>query len=326
MIPKICQTLAFPVCVKEQKCPDGTVPVVSICCITYNHEDFIRECLEGFIAQETTFPIEILIHDDASTDNTVHIVREYEARYPDIVKPIYQSENQYSKGIKINLTYNFPRVRGKYIAVCEGDDYWISKDKLELQVKALEKNADCDICFHPALMKNYNINGDEHVICRHSDAEKIISVEDVIVGGGEFCPTASLLFRKKVIDDIPEWCHEAPVGDYYLQVIASMRGGALYLDRVLSVYRIGSDGAWSNRNNDKYKLIEFNAMTIRALNMANIWSSKRYEPEFEYRIKICVDRLDKIIQRNNASSRTSGNKNNKILAFLSSIKKSILKQ
>ena len=99
-------------------------PLVSICCITYNHAPYIRQCLDGFMMQQTNFTFEVLIHDDASTDGTADIIREYESKYPDIIKPIYQTENQYSKGVKVSATFNFPRAKGKYIAMCEGDDYW----------------------------------------------------------------------------------------------------------------------------------------------------------------------------------------------------------
>ena len=113
-------------------------PLVSICSITYNHEPYIRQCLDGFMMQKTNFPFEVIIHDDASTDKTADIIREYEAKYPDIVKPIYQKENQYSKGVEICGTYVYPKARGKYIAVCEGDDYWTDPYKLQKQVDFLE--------------------------------------------------------------------------------------------------------------------------------------------------------------------------------------------
>ncbi|MFK2352270.1 glycosyltransferase family 2 protein [Bacteroides fragilis] len=106
-------------------------PLVSICCITYNHVAHISQCLDGFLMQKTTFIFEILIHDDASTDGTADIIRKYVAKYPHLIKPVYQVENQYSKGVKIMSTYNYSRARGKYIALCEGDDYWI--DPLKLQ-------------------------------------------------------------------------------------------------------------------------------------------------------------------------------------------------
>jgi len=115
---------------------------VSICCITYNHEFFIRDAIRGFINQKTSFPFEILIHDDASTDGTAEIIKLYEEKYPDIIKPIYQKENQYSQGRNISLVYQFPRARGKYIALCEGDDYWTDPYKLQKQVDFLEANTE----------------------------------------------------------------------------------------------------------------------------------------------------------------------------------------
>ena len=105
-------------------------PLVSICCITYNHEKFIKDAIEGFLMQKTDFPIEILIHDDASTDGTTEIIKKYEKEYPDLIHAVYQTENQYSQGKKV-----FPilanQASGKYIALCEGDDYWT--DPLKLQ-------------------------------------------------------------------------------------------------------------------------------------------------------------------------------------------------
>ena len=117
-------------------------PLVSIICLTYNQAQYIRKTLEGFVMQKTNFPIEILIHDDASTDETADIIREYENKYPQIIKPIYQQENQYSKKVAIGATYIYPKVKGKYIALCEGDDYWIDPLKLQKQVDFLESHLD----------------------------------------------------------------------------------------------------------------------------------------------------------------------------------------
>lgn len=129
--------------------------IISICCLTYNHEKFIRQCLDGFLMQKTTYNFEILIHDDASTDSTPSIIREYEQQYPDIVKPIYQKENQYQKGIANTPVYQFPRVRSKYIALCEGDDYWTDEYKLQKQIDFLESHPDYSLCSHR--FKIYNI-------------------------------------------------------------------------------------------------------------------------------------------------------------------------
>ena len=135
---------------------------VSICCITYNHEKYISECLDGFIKQKTDFTFEVLIHDDASTDKTATIIREYEAKHPDIIKPIYQTENQFSKGVSVSNVYNFPRVKGKYIAMCEGDDYWTDPLKLQKQVDYLEMNKNCSLVF-----TNYSIAYDNNEVVKN---------------------------------------------------------------------------------------------------------------------------------------------------------------
>ena len=124
-------------------------PLVSICCITYNHAQFIRKCLDGFLMQQTDFPIEILIHDDCSTDGTTEIIREYEAKYPELIFPLYEEENQYQHGKAAEIDfYNYRRARGKYIAYCEGDDYWTDPLKLQKQVNFMEANPEYSVCFH----------------------------------------------------------------------------------------------------------------------------------------------------------------------------------
>lgn len=114
--------------------------LVSIQCCTYNQDKYISDALDGFLLQKTTFPFEVIVHDDASTDRTADIIREYEKKYPDIIKPIYEKENQYSKhdGSLSKIVQNASK--GKYIAFCEGDDYWIDENKLQMQVDFLEKN------------------------------------------------------------------------------------------------------------------------------------------------------------------------------------------
>jgi glycosyltransferase involved in cell wall biosynthesis len=125
-------------------------PLVSICCLTFNHEAFVRQCLDGFLMQKTDFDIEILVHDDASTDNTQSILREYESKYPDKIFPLYETENKYSNGYKgrMDIVFNYARARGKYIASCEGDDYWTDPQKLQKQVDFMESHPDYSVCFH----------------------------------------------------------------------------------------------------------------------------------------------------------------------------------
>ena len=129
-------------------------PMVSICCAAYNHAPYIAQALESFLAQEAPFSIEILVHDDASTDGTQEILREYARRYPDVVKPLFETENQYSKGVAIDPTFNYPRARGKYIALCEGDDLWSDPHKLRRQVDYMEAHPDCTFCFTNGLIRD----------------------------------------------------------------------------------------------------------------------------------------------------------------------------
>ena len=121
---------------------------VSIVCLSYNNEKYIGQMLDSLICQRTTFNYEILIHDDASTDNTQQIIGRYAKAYPKLIKPILQTENQYSKGVSPNMTFNYPRVKGKYVAFCEGDDYWANPNKLQSQFEIMETNPKCSICVH----------------------------------------------------------------------------------------------------------------------------------------------------------------------------------
>lgn len=131
----------------ENKCK--LQPLVSIRCLCYNHENYIRDALEGIVNQKTNFPFEAIVHDDASTDTSATIIREYAEKYPNIIKPIYQTENQYSKkdGSIGRIMHKY--CIGKYIAICEGDDYWTDPYKLQRQVDYMETNPDCTMTFHP---------------------------------------------------------------------------------------------------------------------------------------------------------------------------------
>ena len=219
--------------------------MVSIICNTYNHQNYIKDALESFINQKTDFKFEVLIHDDASTDNTPYIIREYEKKYPDIIKPIYQKENQYSKGIKISQTYQYPRVKGKYIAICEGDDYWIDSQKLQKQVKALEQNFDIDMCAHATIMVKAETKDVIKMIAPDSN-NSILTIENVILNGGGYVATNSLLYRASLNKNIPDFRNEKDM-DYTLQIHGALRGGILYLNDCMSAYRWMSIGSWSSQ-------------------------------------------------------------------------------
>ncbi|AHF01122.1 glycosyl transferase [Thiomicrospira aerophila AL3] len=253
-------------------------PVVSICCITYNHEPYIEDALEGFLIQETDFPFEILIHDDASTDRTADIIREYEAKYPRLIKPIYQTENQYSKGLRMNSTFNFPRAKGEYIALCEGDDYWIAAEKLQTQVELMRQHPEINISFHPA----YKVDGfelkKEEIFSNYSKEIKIFSPEEVILGGGGFMPTASIFVKCESIksERLIDWLSKSSVGDIVIQMHASIHQGALFIPLIAAAYRKNHQGSWSS------SMVSLNRVYEHRLKMNAFYCDLEVEvPEYE---------------------------------------------
>lgn len=233
-----------PVPLIEQTWDFNVIPLVSISCIGYNHERYIRNAIEGFLRQETAFPVEILIHDDFSTDKTADIIREYEAKYPQLIKPIYQTENQYSKGVLISATFNWPRARGKYIALCEGDDYWIDPLKLQKQVDFLEENEDCSMCFTGSEV--HKSNGE--IKFYSYKYFKSIGINEYLTTN-YFMPTASLLFRREVLDERlrEAWMDKAFAGDFILKHKAISIGHFGFIEDICVVYNQGNVGAWSSR-------------------------------------------------------------------------------
>jgi len=180
--------------------------------------------------QKTNFHFEVLIHDDASTDRTADTIREYEAKYPDIIKPIYQTENKYSKGLNISVTYQFPRAKGKYIAMCEGDDYWIDPLKLQKQVDFLEANEEYSGAASKAEI--YYVNtGEKHIKENHN--KDTITIKDL--QKNLYFQTGTFIYRK----EISKHFEYLPIlsGDKYLFLLVASYGDIYMLQEVTSVYR-----------------------------------------------------------------------------------------
>lgn len=218
---------------------------VSVICITYNHVNYIADALDGVIRQKVSFPIEVIVHDDASTDGTADIIREYSKKYPDIIVPIFQKVNQYSLGVKISSEIVFPRAKGKYIAYLEGDDCWIDCNKLQSQYDFLESHPSYSACLHNAIVAD--LRHDLAYLSEGSsenNREKTFD-ELLVEGGGLINPTASFFFRKEVIEK--EWFSGGPVGDHFMIMSFANAGKVQWFSKPMSIYRCGTPGSFSSR-------------------------------------------------------------------------------
>lgn len=256
--------------------------LVSISCITYNHEDYIEDTIESFLIQQTNFKFEILIHDDASTDKTAEIIKEYEKKYPDIIKPIYQTENQYSKGVDVSFI-NEKRANGKYVALCEGDDYWIDPYKLQKQVDYMEKHPECSLCVHGGIVVS-SLAKKVRYYNRPSNGSRIFDVKEIIAGGGELFLTNSMIFRAKFIFNRPAFLKNAPVGDYSYAINLALLGTVFYMDDLMSAYRIGDINSWSARvSTNIQNEIKLSNELASMLDEVNTFTNGKYEEIINWR-------------------------------------------
>ncbi|MFC3607421.1 glycosyltransferase [Stutzerimonas tarimensis] len=218
-------------------------PLLSIICLAYNHAGFIRQTLDGFLAQETDFPVEIIVHDDASTDQTAAIIREYEQRYPSIIKPIYQRENQYRLGVPFS-TRLFAQARGRYIAYCEGDDYWIDPRKLQIQVDFLEAHPDYVMTYHDAFMFNSKgVIQSPHLTGRYrADATALELMQ------GRHVTTLTTCFRN-LIHELPPELIGVEVLDICWWSLLGAHGKGRFIKEIRpAAYRIHEGGIFSMRS------------------------------------------------------------------------------
>jgi glycosyltransferase involved in cell wall biosynthesis len=242
------QRLDNPIPIREQVWPERTVPVVSIWCITYNHANFIRDAIEGFLMQKTTFPVEVFIHDDASTDGTSEIIQEYVNKHPNLFWIVHQKENQWSKGNQKFLLKYLLQQRGDFIALCEGDDYWTDEFKIAKQIEFLKKNPNFSAVFHCgyAVDKNKNRIG---FVWDNLTYNSFYSQKECIFSLLSGYPTSALIFRKNVfpeiLNDLPNFYKEYPC-DYCLDILITENGFLGYLDFEGSAYRQHAGGIWSS--------------------------------------------------------------------------------
>ncbi|MDE6480072.1 MAG: glycosyltransferase, partial [Muribaculaceae bacterium] len=229
-------------------------PLVVISCTTYNHEQYIRDALEGFVMQKTNFPFVAIVHDDASTDGTAEILRKYVEKYPDIILPIYEKENQYSKkdGSIVRIMNLAREITGaKYIALCEGDDYWTDPLKLQKQVDFLERNPDFGMCY----TKTRYYYQDCNRFNKKTFGGPYTSLIDLILN--PYCiPTATILVRKElVVRKSREITKTWKMGDFPLSLFIATYSKIKFLDHETAVYRILNNSAC--HTGDLYKDLSF---------------------------------------------------------------------
>jgi glycosyltransferase involved in cell wall biosynthesis len=227
-------------------------PIVSVSCLAYNQENFIGEALDGIMMQQTDFPFEVIVHDDASTDQTPAIIRDYAWIYPDIIRAIYQEVNQFSKtGMYPYATHVFPAARGKYIAICDGDDYWTDPHKLQRQVDFMEKNPAFSACFHDYLTKI----GGRFIEPPEDMARDYTSEELVAIGTAKFYMASSTILFRNYYNAETKRDFEEFKGHYMTMVLLGTFGGCKFIDHIRpSVYRFHDHNTWAGLPRDESAL------------------------------------------------------------------------
>ncbi len=255
---------------------------LEVVCLAYNQVEFIRDALDGFVMQKTDFPFQVLIGDDCSTDGTSEIIAEYAKKYPDIIKHFRREQNI---GAQANSYDLLTRVDADYLALCEGDDYWINPNKLQIQVDLLEKNKHLNGCFHKTEIKKENNvlfwNSDKY-FPKDKDGKqywpsnlkkKTVQMGDVLPG---IIATSSIVYRYDKNFVYPEWFKTAIAGDRPMHCFMIKGGSFRYIDEVMSVYRISQKGVWFDKNNEKTLVDETNEW-VNLLNNIDNYFNKKYE-------------------------------------------------
>ncbi len=266
---------------------------VSVLCAAFNQNQYIRKMLDGLVMQKTSFPVEFLVHDDASTDGTAEIIQEYAEKYPDRIIPFLEEENQYSKGNNFMMSILLPSARGKYLAFCEGDDYWTDPDKLQLQYEAMEAHPECSMCVH----RVQGINEENTRNLRtYPEGSGSIGVQDSdefihrMIGNREWVyHTTSYFIRtdiiRQAIQEQTAFFMKSMYLDHGLQLLGVYTGKLYYIDRLMSVYRMQAVGGVTNTNVDRHEdVARRRARSLRGIESLTAFdeaSDHRYHPDVQ---------------------------------------------
>lgn len=233
--------------------------LVSVCMVSYNQEQYVRDALDNVLGQHVTFPIEVIISDDYSCDATPLILQEYADRYPNIVHPIFGKRNL---GYPNNLRRALEAAYGKYIALCDSDDYWTDPYKLQKQVDYMESHSDCAICFHN-VMHVYEDNAHARSLLNPLDFPSELTAEDLI-SRKWFLPTNSELFRRDYLV-FPDWYDTVLHVDYVINMLVARKGKLHYMHDVMAVYRHTSLSVNAKHNNGKWGYMLFHCQTMKKI-------------------------------------------------------------
>lgn len=217
-------------------------PLVSIHCITYNHEKFIAETLESFLMQKTSFDYEIIIHDDASTDRTQAIIEAYAKKHPEKFKLVLEKNNQLSKGNDSFINDMFLNSRGKYIAQCEGDDYWTDPNKLQAQVDYMEKHKEASLCFHPVKVVYQDSSRKSYIYPGANYKTKDFTTDNLLKQN--FIQSNSVMYRKLKDSEYRQVGRNIMPRDWYMLLFHAQYGEVAFINRTMSVYRKNDGGIW----------------------------------------------------------------------------------
>lgn len=220
--------------------PPHPDPLVSILIPTFNHEPFLAQALESALAQVTSFPIEILVGNDASTDGTGRILDTYASRFPDRIRAFHAPVNV---GGHANFSQLYAAARGQYIALLEGDDYWTDPAKLQLQVDHLATHPTCSLCFHQVEIRD-EIKANPVTLSNPSDP--LVSNLSRITRFN-YVHTASVVFRNHLIPGIPAWVYHLPLGDWPLFILLAEQGELHLIRKPMAVYRVQNNSVWASR-------------------------------------------------------------------------------
>ncbi len=222
-----------------------TQPLVTVILPTHNHAPFIAQAIESVLMQQTAFPFDILLHDDASTDGTADVCKAYAARYPEKIRLIVQTINQYTIDRRIQSHILIPRVEAKYTAILDGDDYWISKDRLQKQVQYLEEHPDCTLCVGAAEW----VDASGRVAGKSAPypVSRVIDPADMIRGGGGFVASDTIVMPTRLLRDLPEFADHTEVEDIPFQLLGALAGYAWYFAESFVACRQAVPGSWSTR-------------------------------------------------------------------------------